>query len=564
MTHLETGANNSASKKRGVYSNEDPTQIFEVVEQLGKGSYGGVVKARDTRDDSVVAIKIVQIETDNTKELIREIAILSKCRSKYIVNYCGSYRRNDEIWITMEYCGAGSVGDVIKITKRTLREEQIAVIAKHTLSGLKYLHKNNIIHRDIKAGNILLNHQGLCKLADFGVSTQLAQTISRRNTVIGSPYWMAPEVLKQNNYDQKADIWSMAISIMEMAQGKPPLSDLHPLRALLQIPSNPSPQLSKPSKWSQHLHDFLALALQKDPAQRASAAELLKHPFIRNAGKKQIIQQLVLNVMPKVEKYREEKRQRDLEEFQKKQEKEKENEKKGSSKKKKKRKKRKIYNAEPASDDEFYHNPQANQPAVPQVQIQNEPEIQPNHDAHNGNDNGYVYGQNGEPGGGAEEVFDDSTMIIQSVDKEKETKGDDNGYVENGNDHNDENDGRFDTMIPRKKPKIDLESQENKNVDIRSPEYIIQPLFTERSDVYKEFDLEDYLPDEPTKEQLQELRKQIWTAYWKDKQVLEDYYIDCRQQIRELLDKVKQGKKKKKKRHSDKPKAGRSSLHAKK
>eukprot|EP00484_Ammonia_sp_Unknown_P029139 CAMPEP_0197024066 /NCGR_PEP_ID=MMETSP1384-20130603/4712_1 /TAXON_ID=29189 /ORGANISM="Ammonia sp." /LENGTH=564 /DNA_ID=CAMNT_0042452401 /DNA_START=26 /DNA_END=1720 /DNA_ORIENTATION=+ len=564
MTHLETGANNSASKKRGVYSNEDPTQIFEVVEQLGKGSYGGVVKARDTRDDSVVAIKIVQIETDNTKELIREIAILSKCRSKYIVNYCGSYRRNDEIWITMEYCGAGSVGDVIKITKRTLREEQIAVIAKHTLSGLKYLHKNNIIHRDIKAGNILLNHQGLCKLADFGVSTQLAQTISRRNTVIGSPYWMAPEVLKQNNYDQKADIWSMAISIMEMAQGKPPLSDLHPLRALLQIPSNPSPQLSKPSKWSQHLHDFLALALQKDPAQRASAAELLKHPFIRNAGKKQIIQQLVLNVMPKVEKYREEKRQRDLEEFQKKQEKEKENEKKGSSKKKKKRKKRKIYNAEPASDDEFYHNPQANQPAVPQVQIQNEPEIQPNHDAHNGNDNGYVYGQNGEPGGGTEEVFDDSTMIIQSVEKEKETKGDDNGYVENGNDHNDENDGRFDTMIPRKKPKIDLESQENKNVDIRSPEYIIQPLFTERSDVYKEFDLEDYLPDEPTKEQLQELRKQIWTAYWKDKQVLEDYYIDCRQQIRELLDKVKQGKKKKKKRHSDKPKAGRSSLHAKK
>ena len=162
-----------------------------------------MVKARDMRDDSVVAIKIVQIETDNTKELVREIAILSKCRSKYIVNYCGSYRHKDEIWITMEYCGAGSVGDVIKITKKRLKEDQIAVIAKHTLSGLKYLHKNNIIHRDIKAGNILLNHQGQCKLADFGVSAQLAQTISRRNTVIGSPYWMAPEVLKQNNYDQK-------------------------------------------------------------------------------------------------------------------------------------------------------------------------------------------------------------------------------------------------------------------------------------------------------------------------------------------------------------------------
>eukprot|EP01084_Bolivina_argentea_P054510 99953_1 len=303
------------TKKRGVYSNDDPTELFSFEEQLGKGSYGGVVKARDNRDNSVVAIKIVPIETDNTKELIREIAILSKCRSKYIVNYYGSYRHLDEIWITMEYCIAGSIGDIIKITKHTLSESEIAIIAKHILSGLKYLHKNNIIHRDIKCGNILLSDSGQCKLADFGVSAQLAQTISRRNTVIGSPYWMAPEVLKQNNYNQKADIWSMGISIIEMADGRPPLSNLHPLRALLQIPSNPSPQITNINNKSQSIHSFLSLCLEKNPHKRLNANELLKHSFIKNAPKKIIIQQLIVNVMPKIKKYREEKRKKDMQQI---------------------------------------------------------------------------------------------------------------------------------------------------------------------------------------------------------------------------------------------------------
>eukprot|EP01083_Nonionella_stella_P289569 985378_1 len=186
----------------------------------------------------------------------------------------------------MEYCIAGSIGDIIKITKHTLSESEIAIIAKHILSGLKYLHKNNIIHRDIKCGNILLSDSGQCKLADFGVSAQLAQTISRRNTVIGSPYWMAPEVLKQNNYNQKADIWSMGISIIEMADGRPPLSNLHPLRALLQIPSNPSPQITNINNKSQSIHSFLSLCLEKNPHKRLNANELLKHSFIKNAPKK--------------------------------------------------------------------------------------------------------------------------------------------------------------------------------------------------------------------------------------------------------------------------------------
>eukprot|EP00485_Elphidium_margaritaceum_P023631 CAMPEP_0202713588 /NCGR_PEP_ID=MMETSP1385-20130828/56610_1 /ASSEMBLY_ACC=CAM_ASM_000861 /TAXON_ID=933848 /ORGANISM="Elphidium margaritaceum" /LENGTH=502 /DNA_ID=CAMNT_0049373991 /DNA_START=31 /DNA_END=1539 /DNA_ORIENTATION=- len=496
------------SRKKGVYSNEDPTKIFELVEQLGKGSYGGVVKARDTRDDTVVAIKVVQIETDNTKELIREIAILSKCRSKYIVNYCGSYRHKDEIWIILEYCSAGSVGDVIKITKQALNEAQIAVVMKHILSGLKYLHKNNIIHRDIKAGNILLSHLGQSKLADFGVSAQLAQTISRRNTVIGSPYWMAPEVLKQNAYDQKADIWSLGIALIEMAEGKPPLSELHPLRALLQIPSNAAPTLQQPSKWSTEMHSFLAHCLQKDPDVRSPAADLLKHPFIKRAGKKHVIQQLVLNVMPKIEKYRQLKRDKEHEEA-------------------------KQREAAAAANPNHYHGKNTKTKlkvkgkAISKKNSKKKKKEQEEDDGDGDVDDGAL------------------TMIIQQPQQnEKEKEKEENGHVAN-NEISEDYDTS--TMILREKPVINVEEekQKNANVDVRSPEFIIAPLFTERSDIYKEFVLDDYIPEHASREQLVELQKQIWTAYWKDKQVLEDYYIDCRRQIRELLDKLKKKKKQK-------------------
>jgi len=455
-----------------------------------------VVKARDNRDDSVVAVKIVQIETDNTKELIREISILSKCRSKYIVNYCGSYRHKDEIWITMEYCTAGSVGDVIKITKKRLKESEIAVIAKHALSGLRYLHKNNIIHRDIKAGNILLNEQGQCKLADFGVSAQLAQTISRRNTVIGSPYWMAPEVLKQNNYDQKADIWSMGIAVIEMAEGRPPLSDLHPLRALLQIPSNPPPTLSD-NQWTQNMHSFLALCLEKNPDLRSTASMLLKHPFIKNAGKKTVIQELVISVMPKIEKYREEKRKKDMIELQEKERKKKKKKKKSSKKSSRKKSATKtVYNAVEIPDDETMNTMIIN---------------------------------NG--------VQSEQHIISQAVRNEEEENNED------------EDDGQYLTMIRREKPLRNEEEEKRLNIDPRDPMNIISPLFSERSTIYKEFELDDYVQDDPTKEQLMEIRKSLWTAYWKDKQILDDYYIDCRRQIRELLETIKKEKKRRKKRN---------------
>ena len=199
-------------------------------------SYGGVMKANDNQTGHDVAIKIIPIETDNYKEVAREVSILKRCKSKYIVNYLGGYRTKDEIWvcallvfllffvfccidlfdcvvffhccccccqIVMEYCDGGSIADIISATGKPLEERELACVAKDTLKGLSYLHKNKLIHRDIKAGNVLLHKSGYCKLADFGVSAQLQQTISRRNTVIGSPYWMAPEVLQQNTYNSK-------------------------------------------------------------------------------------------------------------------------------------------------------------------------------------------------------------------------------------------------------------------------------------------------------------------------------------------------------------------------
>jgi len=292
--------------------NEDPTELYDIIEELGKGSYGAIYKAIYKKEANVVAIKIVPIETDNTQELMDEIQILSECRSPNIVNYIESYKHNGYLWIIMEYCGAGSIGDIMKICNITLNEEQIQIVAREALNGIRYLHQHKLIHRDIKSGNILLNQKGECKLADFGVSAQLQQTISKRDTVIGSPYWMAPEVLMSNKYDNKADIWSLGITLIELAQGKPPLHEMHPLRALVQIPALDPPKLeiNNNKKWSQEFETFLSLCLRKNPEERLSADELYKLNWIRKAGRRTILQHLVLNIIPQIEKYRENKRKK--------------------------------------------------------------------------------------------------------------------------------------------------------------------------------------------------------------------------------------------------------------
>lgn len=178
----------------------------------------------------------------------------------------------------MEYCGGGSVGDIAR--QRKLSSMEIAVIMRESLKGLAYLHEKHKIHRDIKGGNILLTEEGQVKIADFGVSAQLRDTMSRRGTFVGTPYWMSPEMIQDSEYDYKADIWSLGITAIELAEQKPPLFDEHPMRVLLRIPRNPPPNLRNQAEWDEHFSQFLEFCLVKDPNKRPSADESLQHPFI--------------------------------------------------------------------------------------------------------------------------------------------------------------------------------------------------------------------------------------------------------------------------------------------
>ena len=206
----------------------------------------------------------------------------------------------------MEYCNVGSVLDLIKITKKSLCVEEIASVCNGVLKGLEYLHDTKKIHRDIKAGNILLNTLGQCKLADFGVSASLIHTYSRKNTQAGSPYWMSPEVLQKNDYNKKADIWSLGITSIEMAEGNPPNDQMHYVRVMKHIISNPPNGLTQPEKWPPEFNDFVKLCLTVDAKQRPTAKELLLHPFIRKFNKGPgLLSELALKSENAIKEYKE-------------------------------------------------------------------------------------------------------------------------------------------------------------------------------------------------------------------------------------------------------------------
>ncbi|XP_031267176.1 serine/threonine-protein kinase dst1 isoform X3 [Pistacia vera] len=180
----------------------------------------------------------------------------------------------------MEYCGGGSVADLMNVAEEPLEEYQIAYICREALKGLAYLHSIFKVHRDIKGGNILLTEQGEVKLGDFGVAAQLTRTMSKRNTFIGTPHWMAPEVIQESRYDGKVDVWALGVSAIEMAEGLPPRSTVHPMRVLFMISIEPAPMLEDKEKWSLVFHDFVAKCLTKEPRLRPTAAEMLKHKFV--------------------------------------------------------------------------------------------------------------------------------------------------------------------------------------------------------------------------------------------------------------------------------------------
>lgn len=231
-------------------------------------------KAIHKKSGTVVALKIVPIEND-LEDIIKEINVMNGCDSPYIVRYYGSYFKNDNLWMFIEFCGAGSVADIMKVCKTVMSEQEVAVIVRSALEGLKYMHERLKIHRDIKAGNILLNSKGECKLADFGVAGQLSDTVAKRNTVIGTPFWMAPEIIQEVGYGVSADIWSLGITAIEMSEGRPPYYNVHPMRALFIIPSRPPPTLENAKNFSEAFNKFIARCLVKNPEQRASAAQLL-------------------------------------------------------------------------------------------------------------------------------------------------------------------------------------------------------------------------------------------------------------------------------------------------
>jgi len=262
----------------------DPTKLYPNPKKIGEGAAGEVFMAISSDNERRVAIKKMTLANQNLKLLLTEIAIMKDSHHQNIVDYIDSYIVEDKLWVVMEYMDGGCLTEILEqYEQMQMQEKHIARVCLEALKGLMYIHSLHRIHRDIKSDNILMGMNGDIKLADFGYAAQLTRQKQKRNTIVGTPYWMAPELIRGQNYDTKVDVWSLGIMAMEMAEGEPPYMEFPPLRALFLITTKGIPPLKEPRKWSPVFQSFVSTCLEKEAENRPDSFELAKHPFLKLA-----------------------------------------------------------------------------------------------------------------------------------------------------------------------------------------------------------------------------------------------------------------------------------------